>query len=238
MANRAALGTNSITRAQFLPCFHPHRDSFFKGEMPMRRCLLVVSLMVLASVSTAQDEKSVVKDALQAMSDLTDALKTVKDKASAEAGLPKLKTLGKKLDDVLKAASKLSIDDEKLVAAKAQPLNAELSRIDKLPEARAVLKELPFYKKLIEAREGIARVQIKVLDDAVEAYVLSKSELPASLKALLEGNTPILKNADALLDPWKKPYQYDVNGPKNKNKRPDIWTVTPDKVIIGNWKKD
>ena len=40
---------------------------------------------------------------------------------------------------------------------------------------------------------------------------------------------------DALLDHWKNPYQYDAAGPKNGGKQPDIWTVTPEGKVIGNW---
>ena len=38
-------------------------------------------------------------------------------------------------------------------------------------------------------------------------------------------------------DPWKKPYQYDPSGPRNNGRRPDIWTVAPDGLEIGNWPK-
>ena len=68
-------------------------------------------------------------------------------------------------------------------------------------------------------------------------YLLKNGEYPKSLKALTEGDRPLLKGADSLLDPWKKPYQYEVAGPKNKGEKPDIWTVTPDNVVIGNWEK-
>ena len=36
-------------------------------------------------------------------------------------------------------------------------------------------------------------------------------------------------------DPWGNPYRYDPKGKRNGGKRPDIWTVTPDKTGIGNW---
>ena len=49
-------------------------------------------------------------------------------------------------------------------------------------------------------------------------------------------NPAILKNSDYLLDPWKKPYQYDSSGTKNNGTQPDIWTVDPKTgVTIGNW---
>ncbi len=44
-------------------------------------------------------------------------------------------------------------------------------------------------------------------------------------------------NAEELIDPWKKPYQYDPAGPKNKGSKPDLWTATPEKKVIGNWKE-
>ncbi len=33
-------------------------------------------------------------------------------------------------------------------------------------------------------------------------------------------------------------YQYDAAGKKNGGTKPDIWTETPDKKIIGNWPEE
>jgi len=85
-----------------------------------------------------------------------------------------------------------------------------------------------------DAKVAAAKAQITVLDKALQAYHLKHEKYPESLKALTEGDKPYVE-ASALTDPWKNPYQYDPAGPKNKGKKPDVWTVTPDKETLGNW---
>jgi hypothetical protein len=50
---------------------------------------------------------------------------------------------------------------------------------------------------------------------------------------------PYLENADAIIDPWGQPYQYNPQGTNNNGTKPDIWTVAPngDGKQIGNWPK-
>lgn len=80
-----------------------------------------------------------------------------------------------------------------------------------------------------------AKIGMKSLERAVTEYCIKRGEFPPSLDALVnEGAVP----ADNLRDPWKHEYQYDPYGRKNKGTRPDIWTVTPAREIIGNWGKD
>jgi hypothetical protein len=88
------------------------------------------------------------------------------------------------------------------------------------------------------AKLSIAKIQIRQLTYAVEIFYLREADWPKNLKELTEGEPPILKDASVFLDPWKKPYQYDKKGPKNNGEKPDIWTVTPDKKVIGNWKQE
>jgi hypothetical protein len=83
-------------------------------------------------------------------------------------------------------------------------------------------------------KADVARDQLKAIDVALEKYLLANGTKPDQLQALTEGDKPLLK-AEAIVDPWKNPYQYDASGPKNKGKKPDVWTTTPDKVVIGNW---
>jgi hypothetical protein len=91
-----------------------------------------------------------------------------------------------------------------------------------------------------EARRVVAKAQLEVLTKAAQAYAArNDAKFPLTLADLLQkdatGAGPYLQGEQALLDPWKKPYQYDPTGPKNDGKKPDIWTVAPDKQIIGNW---
>jgi hypothetical protein len=92
-----------------------------------------------------------------------------------------------------------------------------------------------------DERNKFARAQARVLTDACRAYAIKhKGQYPENLKRLTmrdadTNSGPWLENADDLLDPWGKQYQYDPVGPKNGGRGPDIWTVAPDKTVIGNW---
>ena len=89
-----------------------------------------------------------------------------------------------------------------------------------------------------DSKTKAAVEQIKLLTKAVDVFTLrADGEFPSTLDDLLRTKPPILQNKDALLDPWKKPFRYDVSGPRNSGLRPDIWTVTPANETIGNWPK-
>lgn len=93
-------------------------------------------------------------------------------------------------------------------------------------------ESLEFEVKVKEAQALVA-----VATKAVEAYALLKGAFPDTLEEMLKDG----KFNGPLLDPWKRPIQYDRKGPKNKGirpdrKRPDVWTERPDtKELIGNW---
>jgi YD repeat-containing protein len=77
-----------------------------------------------------------------------------------------------------------------------------------------------------------ARIEVKVIERAVQKYCIKRGDYPAQLDVLV-GDGEIA--ADSLRDPWKHEYQYDPAGRKNKGERPDIWTVSPTREVIGNW---
>jgi hypothetical protein len=79
-----------------------------------------------------------------------------------------------------------------------------------------------------------AQADVKALDKAVRDYCIKKGEYPESLQVLVDEEFLV---ADGLRDPWRKRYQYDLAGAKNKGKKPDIWTVTPNRQTIGNWSR-
>ncbi|MEI7686404.1 MAG: type II secretion system protein GspG, partial [Planctomycetota bacterium] len=212
---------------------------YSQREVTMKRILSITCLMVAASFSAAQETVRA-NDVLQMLNDLTDVLKTVKDKATAEAGLPKLKALEKKyvqLTKVNRADVKFSNEEKQLLSARSSLLTAELNRIDNVPEAPGVLKELAFYTAINASKIDSAKVRIMQLDAAVAVHKIKNGAYPDSLNALTKGDNRSLESADSLLDPWKKPYQYDVAAPKNMGAKPDIWTVSPTHVVIGNWGK-
>ena len=66
------------------------------------------------------------------------------------------------------------------------------------------------------------------------SVAIKQGEYPPTLEALVNAGTV---SPDSLQDPWKQEFHYDPSGRKNKGTRPDIWTVTPAKEVIGNWGK-
>jgi hypothetical protein len=217
---------------------------------------LVIGLLVLApSRAPTDDAEALLKESLKLVNDMTEILKSVKDKASAEAALPKLKPIDERLAVLKKKEGdlKLSAEEKDQLATKykaaietaMKAFGTEVKRVEKLPEVKALLvKELTLFKKaekliqeLEETKAVAAKVQIKLIDSAIQLYQLNTDQVPKSLKALTEGDKPALK-PEALIDPWGKPYQYDPAGPKNKGKKPDVWTVTPGKKVIGNWEEE
>ena len=78
------------------------------------------------------------------------------------------------------------------------------------------------------------------LTQACEAYRHKHGKYPDHLGVLLdpdEHGIVYIDRREGLIDPWRRPYQYDPKGPMNEGRRPDIWTVTPDGKVIGNWSK-
>ena len=90
---------------------------------------------------------------------------------------------------------------------------------------------------LAEARVTKARLDIRSIETAAKFYAVKNEVFPAKLEDLTAGDRPILE-AKALNDPWGYKYRYDPKGPKNKGEKPDIWTETPDKKVIGNWTEE
>jgi general secretion pathway protein G len=93
-----------------------------------------------------------------------------------------------------------------------------------------------------ESRKSAAKVQVRTLTQAVETYnVQHQGVFPDSLEMLLqrdaEGMGPYLKSQEVLIDPWGRPYQYDVAGTRNNGLTPDIWSTGPpnNPIEIGNW---
>jgi general secretion pathway protein G len=92
---------------------------------------------------------------------------------------------------------------------------------------------------LSEAKVDLARTQAKgTLTNACQAYSLKRGQFPESLQQLLQQDAkggPYLDDPAAIIDPWGQPFQYDRSGPRNNNRKPDIWTKGPDGADIGNW---
>jgi hypothetical protein len=223
----------------------------------MKPCWVALALLVFVfSPALAEDIEPYFKEAVKLTHEVTDLLKTVKDKASAEAASAKMKAFDEQIAVLKKKEAEFAESSPKELqrlrtkyqtefetAFKA--LGTELDRIEKLPEAKAQLvKESAFIKRayetvaqLDEAQIRFARVQIEKIETAVVAYKVKTGAYPKTLDELTTGKEPYLEKED-LSDPWKKAYKYDPDGPKHKGTKPDVWTVAPNKKVIGNWEEE
>jgi general secretion pathway protein G len=94
------------------------------------------------------------------------------------------------------------------------------------------------FRYLEDAKVGRAKADCATLAKAAQAYEIQFGQLPESLQQLVQtpdGRKPFVE-PDALMDPWGKPYQYDPSGQHNNALRPDVYTVTPEGLQVGNWK--
>ena len=107
-------------------------------------------------------------------------------------------------------------------------------------QANPLIPGGPILAEAEKARKSAAKIQVRTLTMAVETYILQHMQNPPNLKSLLvkgERGGPYLKNQDAIIDPWGREFQYNMQGPRNDGIVPDIWCVTPDGQEIGNWAK-
>ncbi len=94
-----------------------------------------------------------------------------------------------------------------------------------------------YLKHIDEAKVNAARLQVKVLTEASEAYYVKHGEYPPNLMILTqreEDGTRASLDPDALRTPWNQQYGYDPSGPNNGGNKPDIWADGP-QGRIGNW---
>ena len=90
------------------------------------------------------------------------------------------------------------------------------------------------------AKSDTALIQTKANATVCEAFKVKHGELPKNLGVLLQKDKfgmIWMDDPARLIDPWGRPYRYNPNGPKNNGQHPDIWTVAPNGVVIGNWPK-
>lgn len=81
---------------------------------------------------------------------------------------------------------------------------------------------------LDNTRVTAVKTDFKTYEFALEAYYMKNSRYPSSeegLQALVDDGFVQKKN-DALLDPWKNPYQYRYPGENSDS--PEIWSLGAD----------
>jgi hypothetical protein len=180
------------------------------------------SICAVALLAVAADgpDKKLVEEATTSLRKQHELLKTIKDKATAEAALKKLDTVAREFEKVEKAIKAMK-PEKAMAIAKNKELNAlgkdiqkEYTRIVKLPAAYAAVRKTTLFVKWREAMVNVARARTKDLATKVELYyVQNGNTYPPNMEALAEkqpGGLNALVTKDALIDPWGRPFQFTI----------------------------
>ncbi len=235
----------------------------------MVRAASLTALLLLASLGVRADEpdaKETVKRFAQAVREATTHLKSVQDAASARKAAEPLARLDQQFAAVLGQWKRLASSGQAGPPAlrngeqAIDDLETEWSRIVDTPELKGSLDRLSSLRSLVadraearkpgfagaltglaEARIDRAKVEVRTLTTAAQAYLIMQGEWPDRLEQLVkppQGGRPYV-DKEALIDPWGRPYRYDPKGPKNNGQKPDVWSIGPDandpKGRVGNW---
>ena len=108
---------------------------------------------------------------------------------------------------------------------------------------------VPMYRNVIDgAKVNAAKVQVQMLDSAIDMYHVGMTQFPSGLGDLINPPSdqrvaqnwrgPYLKNK-SLIDPWEDSYEYTARGVRNHGSY-DVWSLGPDRANgtgddIGNW---
>jgi len=96
-----------------------------------------------------------------------------------------------------------------------------------------------FLQRLESAKIDTAQAECKAIAAQCSMYYADYGQFPPNLETLTQVQ-PDGRGAyippEKLLDPWKKPYQYDPAGPMNGGNQPDVFTFTPKGIKIGNFR--
>ena len=91
-----------------------------------------------------------------------------------------------------------------------------------------------------------AKIQVELLDRALDHYQLDIGTYPSTLEGLRTRPADIpdpekwagpYLSKEVPADPWTRPYQYNPAGQHNGAGRPDVWCVSPENQEIGNWEE-
>jgi hypothetical protein len=204
--------------------------------------ILALPLLIRADEKEAEAQaKALLKQATR----LVETMKEIKDRADAQKAKRELENIVSGFIKAQEGFRKLPrADREKIEATYAPKLedvkaqfNRESERLHKTEGVMDVLGDLAPFKLAREARLKQAQLLVQSLDKALQIHKITTGEYPAKLEALAEGDKPLVEKKH-LKDPWGRPFLYDVNGPKNKGNKPDVWSLgPPDKKdsLIGNW---
>jgi hypothetical protein len=214
----------------------------------MRFALTASGVLLVATFVAAGNEgpEALAGELVKNLKELTATLGTIKDVKTAEVARPRLVTLGKRLLELRKkmegpegepkdkqAAAKLREKYGKELAEVGRAFRKEAERVDKLPGVKAVLKDTPLLAFLThqdQARRDRAKIDVRNLSLAADAYKVFHGEYPESLQKLTEkqpgGGQPFVEMS-ALIDPWGRPYVYDAGTLDQGTGRPLIYSQGP-----------
>jgi hypothetical protein len=183
----------------------------------------------------------------------SDSAAARKFQTAAKGGLEELKGL---LQKELKAAAPRKDSPERevleMLEATAKKVTVELEGAQVELRARTpdsgrdfgsffAVTFFMFQPRGDNAKVGLARSRVRMLESACAAYRVGQGDYPESLQQLTQKTDkggPYLADPGALLDPWNQPYLYDRVGTRNGGAQPDIWTINPaNGEEIGNWGK-
>lgn len=217
----------------------------------MKVAMAVPALVASAWLAQAgsDDAEKTYFEFSKAMQDLTAVLKTVKDKTTAEGAVAKVEAPAKRLGEAVKTAKRLQEAGKLVISEKyskqlmedSLAFKAEVDRVTKDADLGAILNKSEAWKQLstqfADDKVQRAKVEVVVLEKAVQAYKLANGNFPDSLQALTQGKAYI--QAGGLNDPWGRPYQYEPNTVDAKTGAPLIYSTGPDpkdkKGHIRNW---
>jgi general secretion pathway protein G len=86
-----------------------------------------------------------------------------------------------------------------------------------------------------ESKVSRAKMDVRGLAGQIQQYKLSYHEYPASIDMLAmprDGNAPMVRQ-DALIDPWGKPYQFQLPD-ETTTFEPIVFTVSPKGLTISS----
>jgi hypothetical protein len=203
----------------------------------MTRLLCAVLAVVLAGVAGVDDspaEQKLVKELFAKNKEAIELLDGIKDKAAAEKAKPKLEELAKQIQTAMAELKKRPKPDVAAAfdAQKEKPASL-VDAYDRLAgrsaPAAEVFADIPFIKEQVEAKEALAKLNAEILIKACKTYYTQNLEWPKKLTdvaALLE------EGEKATIDPWGKPYKYEIGRYRTKGvdgkdvdvERPYVWS--------------
>ncbi len=211
----------------------------------MRLCLVALVLVSAAFARGGETRESLIEQTVATLKEMKRLLAGIKDRQTAEVARPKLLELGKrlkKLEEQQRRVADLEEKHRREAEKIISDLGREVKRLGKVASASQVLADVPVVSifDIDFNRRERAKVDVRNLTLAVDAYALRNGAYPPTLETLTEsqpgGGKPYLEKK-ALIDPWGYVYNYDPAQRHPTTRQPLIYSMgAPGKgPIIRNW---